>query len=116
ARARRRMTPAARTAWRIVRKAAPWVLAALVLALVARQASTIDWPAVWQALREQSPGRLLVAAALAVASYAPYPSFALSGRRITGHGLGAGRTLATPATSYALNPPLRAPAGGLPRR
>src|SRR5690606_6496404 len=52
ARARRRMTPAARTAWRIVRKAVPWVLAALVLALVARQASTIDWPAVWQALRE----------------------------------------------------------------
>lgn len=110
------MTPAARTAWRIVRKAAPWVLAALVLALVARQASTIDWPAVWQALREQSPGRLLVAAALAVVSYALYASFDLIGRRITGHGLGAGRTLATAATSYAFNLNFGALVGGMALR
>ena len=110
------MKPAVRAAWRIVRKAAPWALAALVLALVARQASTIDWPSVWQALRDQSPVRMVAAVALAAAGFAIYASFDLIGRRITGHRLGAARTLATAATSYAFNLNFGALVGGMALR
>ncbi|MBK6473039.1 MAG: hypothetical protein IPF94_20610 [Betaproteobacteria bacterium] len=57
---------------------APWGLAALVLTLVARQARTVDWPAVWRALQSLSVARLAVATALALASLGLYASFVTS--------------------------------------
>jgi uncharacterized membrane protein YbhN (UPF0104 family) len=97
------MSPAARRAWWWFKRLAPWVLAGLVLSLVVFEARRVDWPAVWQALRAQSPGWLVAAAALSLLSYALYATFDLIGRRLTGHRLPVSRTLGTAAISYAFN-------------
>lgn len=107
------MKPSARRAWSWFKRGAPWALAALVLTLVARQAHTVDWSAVWQELLRQPPGRLAAAAALALLSYGLYASFDLFGRRLTGHRLSAARTLGTAAISYAFNLNLGAWVGGI---
>jgi len=91
-------------------------LAALVLTLVARQARTVDWPAVWQALHSLSPARVAVAAVLSLASYGLYAGFDLVGRRMTGHPLSAARTVGTAAISYAFNLNFGAWVGGLALR
>jgi uncharacterized membrane protein YbhN (UPF0104 family) len=92
---------------------APWSLAALVLALVADHARTVDWPAVWQALKALSAVRLATAAALALTSYGLYASFDLIGRRLTGHKLSSARTLGIAAISYAFNLNFGAWIGGI---
>ena len=97
------MRLAVQLAWSWFKRVAPWGLAALVLTLVARQAHTVDWPAVLQELQRQSRGRLAAAAALALVSYGVYASFDLVGRRLTGHRLSVTRTLGTAAISYAFN-------------
>lgn len=106
-------TPAVQRAWWWFKRVAPWGLAALVLALVARQARTVDWPAVWQALQLLSAARLAAAAALSLASYGLYAGFDLIGRRLTGHRLSAARTLGTAAISYAFNLNFGAWVGGI---
>lgn len=111
-----RVTPAVQRAWRWFKRVAPWGLAALVLVLVARQARTVDWPAVWQALQSVSASRLAAAAALALTSYGLYAGFDLFGRRLTGHPLSAARTLGTAAISYAFNLNFGAWVGGLALR
>jgi uncharacterized membrane protein YbhN (UPF0104 family) len=103
-------------AWGWFKRVVPWGLAALVLALVAGQARTMDWPAVWQALQSMSAARLAAAAMLALASYGLYAAFDLVGRRITGHPLSAARTLGTAAISYAVNLNFGAWIGGLALR
>jgi len=110
------MTRAVQRAWGWFKRVAPWGLAALVLALVAREARTVDWPAVWQALQSLSAARLAVAAMLALASYGLYAAFDLIGRRLTGHPLSAARTLGTAAISYAFNLNFGAWVGGLALR
>jgi glycosyltransferase 2 family protein len=97
------VSPAAQRAWRWFKRVAPWALAALVLTLVAFEARRVDWPGVWQALRRQSPGWLVAAAALSLFSYALYATFDLVGRRLTGHRLPVSRTLGIAAISYAFN-------------
>lgn len=110
---RGRVIWAVQRAWGWFKRVAPWGLAALVLALVAGQARTIDWPAVWQALRSLSTAHLAVAAMLALVSYGLYAAFDLIGRRLTGHTLSAARTLGTAAISYAFNLNFGAWVGGL---
>lgn len=106
------MKPAAQRAWVWVKRLAPWALVALVLTLVARQAHTVEWPAVWQALQALSAAQLCTAAVLALLSYGVYASFDLIGRRLTDHPLSIPRTLATAATSYAFNLNFGALVGG----
>jgi len=110
------MSPGAQRAWWWFKRIAPWVLAALVVTLVARQAHTVDWPAVWLALQKQSPGRLAVAAVLAQLSYGLYACFDLVGRRLAGHRLSATRTISIAAISYAFNLNLGAWIGGIGMR
>ncbi|QHE87262.1 lysylphosphatidylglycerol synthase domain-containing protein [Hydrogenophaga sp. BPS33] len=110
------MSPAARGAWRWFKRIAPWVLAAVVLALVAQQARAVDWPAVWQALRDLPAARLVWAVALAVVGYGVYASFDLVGRYLTGHPLSVPRTLATAATCYVFNLNFGALVGGFAMR
>lgn len=110
------MKPRARTAWTWFKRVAPWALAVLVLALVVRQARTVDWPAVWQALQRMPPERLAAAAGLALLSHGLYASFDLIGRRLTGHRLPALRTLGTAAISYAFNLNAGALVGGFALR
>jgi uncharacterized membrane protein YbhN (UPF0104 family) len=75
----------------------------VVLALLARQVHTVDWPRVGQALLAQPRSGLLVAVGLALLSYALFASYDLIGRRETGHGLPVVRTLRIAATCYAFN-------------
>jgi uncharacterized membrane protein YbhN (UPF0104 family) len=89
------------------------VLAAVVLALVADHARTVDWPAVWQALEALSAARLALAAVLALTSYGLYASFDLIGRRLTGHKLSTARTLGIASISYAFNLNFGAWIGGI---
>lgn len=96
---RRRLTGVLRSVWR----AAPWLLAAAVLLLVARQARTVDWREVGDALSELPLTRLVAAAAMAIASHALVAGFDLVGRALTRHRLGRARTLVTAAISYAFN-------------
>jgi len=110
------VTPAGQRAWGWFKRAAPWGLAALVLVLVAGQARTVDWPAVWLALQSLSAARLAAAALLALVSYGLYAAFDLIGRRLTGHPLSAARTLGTAAISYAFNLNFGAWVGGLALR
>lgn len=91
------------TGWRWLRRAAPWVLALAVLALVARQADRVDWAAVATALRAQPPALLAAALALSLASHALFASYDLIGRHVTRHGVGRARTLRIAAIAYAFN-------------
>ncbi len=97
------MTTRLQTLWRWARKVFPWVLAALVLGLVARQARTVDWSAVWFAVQAMPATHLVLAVVLAALSYTLYASFDLIGRRLARSGLTAGRSLGTAAISYAFN-------------
>ena len=89
--------------WARLRRIAPWALSLLVLGLLARQIQTIDWPEVWQALREQPRPGLALAGALALVSYALFASYDLVGRHVTGHRVSVPRTLGIAATCYAFN-------------
>ncbi|WP_137920332.1 lysylphosphatidylglycerol synthase domain-containing protein [Hydrogenophaga sp. 2FB] len=110
------MSPAAQGAWRWFKRLAPWVLAVLVLSLVAQQARAVDWPAVWTALQNLSATRLVVAVALALLSYGVYAGFDLVGRYLTGHKLLVPRTLGTAAICYVFNLNFGALVGGFAMR
>jgi len=85
------------------RRVAPWGLAALVLVLVAVQARTVDWPAVWKSLQLLPPAHAAAAALVALVSHSLYAAFDLMGRRLSGHPLSAARTTGIAAISYAFN-------------
>jgi uncharacterized membrane protein YbhN (UPF0104 family) len=85
--------------WRKAKQIAPWALALLVLALLAHQAGTVDWRAVTQALLQQAPAAMAVAAALALLSHALVSSYHLVARHETGHRLSAPRTLGIAAVA-----------------
>jgi uncharacterized membrane protein YbhN (UPF0104 family) len=101
-----RTAPRAAAASRVgsaLRRAAPWLLAAVVLALVARQARGIDWGRVLTALREQPPAGIAGALGIAFTSYAVFASYDLVGRRELRHGVPVVRTLRIAAICYAVN-------------
>lgn len=110
------MNPAAQHAWHWTKRVAPWALAALVLALVAQQARSVDWPQVWQSLEKMSPLRLLLAACIAALSYTLYAGFDLVGRHLTRHGLSVPLTVGSAAISYAFNLNFGALVGGFAMR
>lgn len=89
---------------------------ALVAVLLVHQARHIDWPAVGTALRGYTAASLLAALALAAVSHALYASYELIGRRLTGHGLPAWRSLTIGAVSYAFNLNLGSLIGGFAAR
>lgn len=110
------MSPAGQRAWRWTKRVAPWALAALVLALVVRQARAVDWSQVWVSLQQLPPWRLALAAGLAALSYTLYAGFDLVGRHLTRHGLPVSRTLGAAAISYAFNLNFGALVGGFAMR
>lgn len=115
--ARRDAPPAAdtaeRPAWRRLLRIAPWLLAAIVLALAGRQAATIDWPAVRAALTGLPWPLLASAAAVALAGHAVFASYDLVARRVVGHAASAKRSAAIGAVGYALNLNFGALIGGV---
>lgn len=98
----------------------PWVtrgLAAAFFAVVAglifRQARTVDWPAVLQALRDLPTTALAVGGALALLSHFTYGSFDWVGRHCSGHRLTRTTTLAIAMTSYPFTLNLGSLIGGV---
>lgn len=90
-------------AWSLAKRIAPWLLALVVLALIAHEATRVDWPQVLHALA-QVPARVLaLAAVLALLSHALFSSYDLVARHQTGHRLSTPRTLGIAAVCYAFN-------------
>ena len=85
----------------------------LVAGLLFRQARTVDWPAVLQALRALPPGTLAAAGALALASHCLYGTFDLVARHCCGHQLRRSTTLGVAMTSYAFTLNLGSLVGGV---
>lgn len=98
----------------------PWLARGLALAffsvvawLIVRQARTVDWPAVWQALQALPVSVLGMAGALALASHSLYGTFDLIGRHGTGHRLSRPATLGIAMTSYPFTLNLGSLIGGV---
>jgi uncharacterized membrane protein YbhN (UPF0104 family) len=97
----------------------PWAIGAffaLVAGLLVHLSHGIDWSQAGQSLRAYRPGTLLLAAALAFASYAVYCTYDLLGRHQTGHGLPAARVVGIGFVSYAFNLNLGSLVGGVAMR
>lgn len=99
--------------WPALRKWAGIAFVVLVLALIAKLASGMDWARAWQALQQLPALTLVAAAALAAASHGVYSTYDLIGRHETGHGLPAHRVAGVAFVSYAFNLNLGALVGGV---
>lgn len=105
-----------RSRWQRAGQVLTWAFFLLVLALLARQARSIDWHAVGDSLLRLPTAALLGAVLLALGSHALYASYELIGRHLTGHRVPARRAMAIGATSYAFNLNLGSLIGGLALR
>ena len=76
---------------------------ALVLSLLAWQASKVQWTAVLAALGDYAPASLALAAVLAAASHLLYSGYDLLGRAWIGHRLPLHRVMLVTFVSYAFN-------------
>lgn len=85
----------------------------IVLALLVRQARTVDWPSVWESVKALPAGALWAGAGLALASHATYASFELIGKHVTGHQLSRPVTLGIAFMSYAFTLNLGSVIGGV---
>ncbi|HZP13814.1 MAG TPA: lysylphosphatidylglycerol synthase domain-containing protein [Nevskiaceae bacterium] len=89
--------------WPLARRALPVVFVAIVAALVFWRARAIDWPGVFEALREYRAPTLGAAAAAALLSYLVYACYDLVGRAYTRHRIPTWRAMTIAAISYAFN-------------
>lgn len=99
--------------WPWIRRAAVWGFFALIAWLLVRQARTIDWDEVLDAIRALPVVVLLAAGALAACSFALYSTYDLLGRHLTRHRLGAGTVMGVTFISYAFNLNLGSLVGGV---
>jgi uncharacterized membrane protein YbhN (UPF0104 family) len=102
--------------WHVLGRVLTWIFFLLVLLLLARQARSIDWSAVGEALERLPAAALIGAVLLTAASHALYASYELIGRHLTGHQVSARRAIAIGASSYAFNLNLGSLIGGLALR
>ncbi|WP_010462421.1 lysylphosphatidylglycerol synthase transmembrane domain-containing protein [Acidovorax radicis] len=86
---------------------------ATVAWLIFRQARTVDWPAVLQALRDLPSTALAMGGALALLSHFTYGSFDWVGRHCSGHRLPRATTLGIAMTSYPFTLNLGSLIGGV---
>lgn len=114
ARARRwAVSPPVRWAWQTGRRGLPMLLAAAVSLLVLRQALTLDWRAVNQALRDLPGPVLWTAGIAAVAGHAVFAGYDVIARRVVRHRATAARSALIGAIAYALNLNFGALIGGV---
>ena len=107
---------AGRGRWHRLGRTLTWAFFLLVLALLARQARSIDWHAVGDSLARLPAAALAGAVLLTTLSHALYASYELIGRHLTGHHVPMPRALAIGASSYAFNLNLGSLIGGLALR
>lgn len=84
-----------------------------VFSLIVWKARGIDWPAVWQALRDISPTTLATAGAFALLSYTLYGCFEMFGWHYLNHPLPRWRMAGVATSSYAFNLNLGTLVGGV---
>jgi len=99
--------------WPWARRAAVWGFFALIAWLLVRQARTIEWEDVFDAVRALPLIFLLAAGALAACSFALYSTYDLLGRHLTRHRLGTGTVMGVTFISYAFNLNLGSLVGGV---
>ena len=99
--------------WPWVRRAAAWGFFALIAWLLVRQARTIDWDDVLDAIRALPATTLLAAGAIAACSFVLYSTYDLLGRHLTRHRLGTGTVMGVTFISYAFNLNLGSLVGGV---
>ena len=99
--------------WPWLTRGAAAAFFALVAALIGRQARTVDWPAVLEALRALPATALAAAGGLALLSHLTYGTFDWVGRHCSGHSLPRGTTLGIAMTSYAFTLNLGSLIGGV---
>jgi len=99
--------------WPWVRRAAVWGFFALIAWLLVRQARTIDWDDVLDAIRALRATTLLAAGAMAACSFVLYSTYDLLGRHLTRHRLGTGTVMGVTFISYAFNLNLGSLVGGV---
>jgi len=102
----------ARPWWPWARTAAQIAFFALVAWLLLAQARSIEWDKVIATVHSRPPRSLLLAAALAVLSYAIYGCFDLLGRHVTRHRLRRRVVVAVNLICYAFNLNIGATVGG----
>ena len=85
----------------------------MVALLIGRQARTVDWPAVLQALHTLPTTALAAAGGLALLSHLTYGTFDWVGRHCSGHRLPRSTTLGIAMTSYAFTLNLGSLIGGV---
>lgn len=102
--------------WPRIKKVLPWLIVAVVAALLFYFGRSVDWPQVWESMRRIPRDSILMAAGLVVAGYLSYGALDLLGRRYTGHKLGWPTVLGVALVSYALNLSLGVLVGGLGAR
>ncbi|WP_198085318.1 lysylphosphatidylglycerol synthase domain-containing protein [Variovorax sp. E3] len=99
--------------WPWARRAAVWGFFALIAWLLVRQARTVDWDEVLDAIRALPATTLLAAGALVACSFALYSTYDLLGRHLTRHRLGTGTVMGVTFISYAFNLNLGSLVGGV---
>ncbi|MBS7456496.1 lysylphosphatidylglycerol synthase domain-containing protein [Coralloluteibacterium stylophorae] len=99
--------------WAIAKRVLVAAFLALVVFLLVRHASTVDWEEVGKALRETDPLLLAATAGLSLLSYGVYCMFDLMGRHYTGHHVPVWRTCMTSLVCYAFTINLGALVGGV---
>jgi uncharacterized membrane protein YbhN (UPF0104 family) len=93
----------ARPWWPWLKRIALWVFLCGVAWLIVRQARTIEWDEVLDALQALPLALVAAAAAVAAASFALYTTFDLLGRHLTGHRLRTPTVMGVAFISYAFN-------------
>lgn len=104
---------ARRAWWPWLKRIATWSFFVLVAWLLVRQARTVDWGQVLQAVSEIPLPALLAALLLAACSFALYSTYDLLGRHMTRHRLGTGTVMGVTFISYAFNLNLGSLIGGV---
>lgn len=99
--------------WHWIKRGLAVVFLALVLALLVRQARSIDWSEVWLGLRALPVHVVFAAGGLALASHLLYACFDLLGRHYTRHHLATPTVMAITFVSYAFNLSMGSLVGGV---
>jgi uncharacterized membrane protein YbhN (UPF0104 family) len=100
-------------AWQLAKRALTLLFFVAVAALIARQASRIDWSSVLASVHAYPTRTLLLAAACAATSHAIYCGYDLIGRHQTHHALPKRQVAAIGFVSYAFNLNLGSLVGGV---
>jgi len=101
------------TWWPWAKRGLVWGFFALIAWLLARQARTIDWDEVLDAIVALPASTLLAAGVLVACSFALYSTYDLLGRHVTRHRLGTGTVMGVTFISYAFNLNLGSLVGGV---